>query len=99
MLASGLINVSEIFLAERGAAPWRVWVRAAVDGVSELGLVIGSVQRAAPLLERRNVMAVYPLAFLPWAAGILGAALAPEHLGRCGSAWSSPGSATAWRSR
>ena len=76
MLASGLINVSEIFLAERalhrGAFGYGLlWT------ASGLGLVIGSVT-SGTLLERRNVMAVYPLAFLPWAAGILGAALAPS---------------------
>ena len=76
MPASGLINVSEIFLAEhalhRGAFGYGLlWSTAG------LGLVIGSLT-SGWLVERRDVIAVYPLSFLPWAAGTLGAALAPS---------------------
>jgi MFS family permease len=39
--------------------------------------VIGSLA-SGPLVERRALMAVYPLVFLPWAAGVLGAAIAPN---------------------
>jgi MFS family permease len=76
MLASGLINVAEIFLAER-ALHRGAFGYGLLWAASGLGLVIGSVT-SGTLLERRNVMAVYPLAFLPWAVGILGAALAPS---------------------
>jgi MFS family permease len=74
MLATGLINVSEIFLAERalhrGAFGYGLlWT------ATGLGLVVGSLASAA-LLERREVASVYPLAFVPWAAGIFGAAVA-----------------------
>jgi len=73
MLATGLINVSEIFLAERalhrGAFGYGLlWT------ATGAGLVIGSLVSGA-LLETRDLTDVYPLAFLPWAAGILGAAI------------------------
>jgi MFS family permease len=74
MLATGLINVSEIFLAERalhrGAFGYGLlWT------ATGLGLVVGSLISGA-LLETRELTDVYPLAFLPWAAGILGAGIA-----------------------
>ena len=74
MLATGLINVSEIFLAERalhrGAFGYGLlWTATGV------GLVVGSLISGA-LLETRELTDVYPLAFLPWAAGILGAGIA-----------------------
>jgi DHA3 family macrolide efflux protein-like MFS transporter len=76
MLATGLINVAEIFLAERslhrGAFGYGLlWTATGV------GLVIGSLLAGA-LLEEREVTAIYPLAFVPWALGIAGAALAPN---------------------
>ena len=42
-----------------------------------LGLVVGSLASGS-LLENRDVTAIYPLVFLPWAAGILGAGIAPN---------------------
>jgi MFS family permease len=76
MLATGLINVSEIFLAEnalhRGAFGYGLlW---AATGA---GLVVGSLASGS-LTEGRELKALYPVAFLPWAAGILGAGLAPN---------------------
>ena len=76
MLASGLINVSEIFLAEhalhRGAFGYGLlW------SASGLGLVVGSLFSGS-LLEDRDVTSIFPLVFLPWAAGILGAGIAPN---------------------
>jgi MFS family permease len=73
MLATGLINVSEIFLAERalhrGASGYGLlW------SATGVGLVIGSLISGA-LLESRELTDVYPLAFLPWAAGIFAAAI------------------------
>jgi MFS family permease len=76
MLAIGLINVSEIFLAEqalhRGAFGYGLlWA------ATGLGLVVGSLFSGS-LLEDRDVTSIYPLVFLPWAVGILGAAIAPD---------------------
>jgi MFS family permease len=76
MFAAGLNNVAEIFLAEdalhRGAFGYGLlWT------ATGIGLVIGSLISGS-LLERRDVRVVYPLVFLPWAAGLLGAALAPN---------------------
>ena len=73
MLATGLINVSEIFLAERalhrGAFGYGLlWTATGV------GLVVGSLVSGA-LLESRELTDIYPLAFLPWAAGIFAAAI------------------------
>jgi MFS family permease len=44
---------------------------------SGLGLVVGSLFSSS-LLEKRDVTLVYPLVFLPWAAGIFGAGIAPD---------------------
>lgn len=76
MLATGLINVSEIFLAEQalGRGAFGYGLLWAATG---LGLVIGSVVSGA-LVEEREVTSVYPLAFMPWAAGILCAGMAPN---------------------
>jgi MFS family permease len=76
MLATGLVNVSEIFLAKRafhsGAFGFGLlWTATGV------GLVAGSLYAGAAL-ERRQVIAIYPLAFVPWAAGTVAAALAPN---------------------
>jgi MFS family permease len=76
MLAAGLINVSEIFLAERALhrGPFGYGLLWTATG---LGLVIGSLM-AGSLLEEREVTQIYPLVFLPWAVGILGAGVAPN---------------------
>jgi MFS family permease len=76
MFAAGLNNVAEIFLAEdalhRGAFGYGLlWT------ATGIGLVIGSLISGS-LLERRDVRVVYPLVFLPWAAGLLGAGVAPN---------------------
>ncbi|HUZ82017.1 MAG TPA: MFS transporter [Gaiellaceae bacterium] len=76
MLGSGLINVSEIFLATRafdsGAFGYGLlWT------ATGIGLVIGSLITAA-ILERREILAIYPFVFLPWAAGFVGAAVSPN---------------------
>jgi MFS family permease len=75
-LAIGLENASEIFLSEtslhRGPFGFGLFWSA-----SGLGLVVGSLAIGA-LFEGRDELAVYPLAFVPWAAGILGAAIAPN---------------------
>ena len=75
MLATGLINVSEIFLAERALHTRRVRLRPARGRRPASGLVAGSLVSGA-LLESRELTDIYPLAFLPWAAGIFAAAIA-----------------------
>jgi MFS family permease len=76
MFAGGLNNVAEIFLAEdalhRGAFGYGLlWT------ATGIGLVVGSLISGS-LLEQRDARVVYPLVFLPWAAGLLGAAVAPN---------------------
>jgi MFS family permease len=76
MFAAGLNNVAEIFLAEdalhRGAFGYGLlWT------ATGIGLVIGSLVSGS-LLEQRDMRVVYPLVFLPWAAGLLGAGVAPD---------------------
>ena len=76
MLTQGLVNVSEIFLAKRalhsGAFGFGLlWT------ASGVGLVAGSLLTGA-LVEQRRALLVYPLGFVPWAAGIFGAAVAPN---------------------
>jgi MFS family permease len=76
MLATGLINVSEIFLAER-ALHRGAFGYGLLWAATGLGLVVGSLLSGA-LLEERELTGIYPLVFVPWAAGILGAGLAPS---------------------
>ena len=76
MIAAGLNNVAEIFLAERslhrGAFGYGLlWT------ATGIGLVVGSLVSGA-IAERRQLHVAYPLVFIPWAAGLLGAALAPD---------------------
>ncbi len=75
MLATGLNNVTEIFLAERSLGSGAVgygmlWT------ASGVGLVAGGLLTGV-LLELREVRVLYPLAFLPWGLGLLGAGLSP----------------------
>jgi MFS family permease len=76
MFAAGLNNVAEPFLAydalHRGAVGFGLlW------SATGVGLVVGSFASSA-LVERRSLRVVYPLVFLPWAAGLLGAGIAPN---------------------
>lgn len=76
MFAVGLNNVAEIFLAEHSLhrGPFGYGLLWTATGI---GLVIGSVLSGS-LLERRELRNVYPLVFLPWSLGLLGAGLAPN---------------------
>jgi MFS family permease len=76
MIASGLVNVSEIFLATRslGSGPFGYGLLWTGSGV---GLVAGSIVTGF-LLERHNVLNIYGLAFVPLTVGIIGAATAPN---------------------
>jgi MFS family permease len=76
MFAAGLNNVAEVFLAEdalhRGAFGYGLlWT------ATGIGLVIGSLISGS-ILEGRDIRVVYPLVFLPWAAGLFGAGIAPN---------------------
>lgn len=76
MIELGFVNVSEIFLATKalhsGAFGYGLlWTATGV------GLVAGSLTTGM-LVEQRDLVSVYPYVFLPWAAGILGAAIAPD---------------------
>ncbi len=76
MIGLGLVNVAEIFLATRSLHAGAFGYGLLWTGTG-IGLVIGSFCAGA-ILEQREVLDVYPLAFLPWAAGALGAAIAPN---------------------
>lgn len=76
MLSTGLVNVSEIFLATRSLHS-NAFGYGLLWTATGIGLVIGSVLTSS-VLERREVLHVYPFVFLPWAAGFLGAAVAPN---------------------
>ena len=76
MVATGLVNISEYFLATRS-------LHAGVFGFgllwsgSGVGLVAGSILTGI-LLQGRDVLATYVFAFVPIVAGIVGAAAAPN---------------------
>lgn len=76
MLAGGLNNAAEIFLATRslGTGAWGYGLLWSASGV---GLVAGSALTGA-LLEDRDALEGYALVFLPWALGLIGAAVAPS---------------------
>lgn len=76
MLGIGLVNVSEVFLATRSLHS-NAFGYGLLWTASGIGLVSGSVLTGA-VLERRQVMNVYPFVFVPWALGALGAALSPN---------------------
>jgi MFS family permease len=76
MVATGLVNVSEIFLATRAFDSGAFGYGLLWTGTG-IGLVAGSALTGY-LLPGRDVLDVYPLAFVPLAAGLLGAALAPD---------------------
>jgi MFS family permease len=76
MIATGLVNVSEIFLAKRSLHSGTFGFSLLWTG-SGIGLVAGSITTGL-LLRRRAVLDTYAFAFVPCAAGILGAAVAPD---------------------
>jgi MFS family permease len=76
MVATGLINVTEIFLATRSLDS-NAFGYGLLWTASGVGLVLGSLFTSV-LLEHRKALDVYPLVFLPWAAGALGAAVSPN---------------------
>lgn len=76
MIAVGLVNVSEIFLATRslGSGAFGYGLLWTATGV---GLVVGSLSTST-LIANREVSRVYPVAFVIWALGALGAAASPS---------------------
>jgi MFS family permease len=77
VIASGLVNVSEIFLATRSLDSSRGFGFGLLWAASGVGLVAGSIVTGL-LLDRHNVLNLYALAFVPLTVGILGAAVAPN---------------------
>jgi MFS family permease len=76
MLATGLVNVSEIFLATRAFNSGAFGYGLLWTG-SGIGLVIGSLLTSS-VVAKRSALGTYPFAFVPWAAGTTAAALAPN---------------------
>jgi MFS family permease len=75
-LATGVINGSEIFLATRSfhSGAFGYGLLGTATGV---GLVAGSILTGV-ILESRELLRVYPLAFLPCTVGVAAAAIAPN---------------------
>jgi MFS family permease len=76
MLATGLVNVAEIFLATRSLNSGAFGYGLLWTG-SGIGLVAGSIVTGL-ILQRRSVLRAYPFAFLPCTVGVLCAAIAPN---------------------
>ena len=76
MLATGLVNVSEIFLAKRSLGTGAFGFGLLWSGTG-IGLVAGSIV-AGILLRGRDVLDLYVYAFVPLTVGIIGAAAAPN---------------------
>jgi DHA3 family macrolide efflux protein-like MFS transporter len=76
MLAGGLNNVTEIFLAERSLHRGAFGYGLLWSGTG-VGLVVGGLF-ASWLAEQRELKKVYPLAFLPWGIGLLAAGVSPN---------------------
>lgn len=76
VVATGFINVSEVFLATHSLHA-HAFGYGLLWGASGAGLVIGSLAISA-FAEGRRPLAIYPFLFVPWAVGALGAAVAPS---------------------
>jgi MFS family permease len=76
VIATGFVNVSEVFLATRSLHS-HAFGYGLLWGGAGVGLVIGSLL-VGSLLEHRRPLAVYPFAFVPWALGALLAAISPN---------------------
>lgn len=75
-LASGIVNVAEIFLATRSLHAGAFGYGLLWTG-SGIGLVVGSILTGS-ILEHREPLRAYPFAFLPCVVGLVGAAIAPN---------------------
>lgn len=76
VVATGFVNVSEIFLATKTLHSGALGYGLLWSG-SGVGLVVGSVA-VGTLLARRSPLAIYPYAFLPWALGAIAAGVSPN---------------------
>jgi MFS family permease len=76
VIATGFINVSEVFLATHSLHA-HAFGYGLLWGASGAGLVVGSLVVGA-FADTRRPLAIYPFLFLPWAIGALGAAVAPS---------------------
>jgi MFS family permease len=76
VVATGFVNVSEVFLATRSLHS-HAFGYGLLWGGAGIGLVIGGLL-VGNLVEHRRPLAVYPFAFIPWGLGALGAAVAPN---------------------
>ena len=76
VVATGFINVSEVFLATHSLHS-HAFGYGLLWGASGAGLVLGSLVVTAFLDEHRP-LTIYPFLFLPWALGAFGAAISPS---------------------
>lgn len=76
VVATGFINVSEVFLATHSLHA-HAFGYGLLWGASGAGLVVGSLAVSA-ILERHRPLSIYPFMFVPWALGALGAAVSPS---------------------
>ncbi|HEY2325892.1 MAG TPA: MFS transporter [Gaiellaceae bacterium] len=76
VLATGLVNVSEIFLATKTLHSGALGYGLLWSG-SGVGLVTGSIL-VGTILEHRSPISIYPWVFVPWALGALLAGVAPN---------------------
>ena len=76
VIATGFINVSEVFLATHSLHS-HAFGYGLLWGATGAGLVAGSLA-VSSFVERHRPLAIYPYLFLPWAVGALGAGLAPS---------------------
>src|SRR5262249_41695954 len=76
MLGGGVINVAELFLANRALHSGAFGFGLLWSGTG-IGLVAGSIL-AGGLLEGREPLEGYAFVFVPWAVGLLAAAVSPD---------------------
>jgi MFS family permease len=76
VVATGLINVAEVFLATHSLHS-HAFGYGLLWGATGIGLVAGSLS-VGSLIEKHRPLAVYPFLFLPWALGAFVAGIAPS---------------------
>ncbi|HEY3961832.1 MAG TPA: MFS transporter [Gaiellaceae bacterium] len=76
VVATGFVNVSEIFLATKTLHSGALGYGLLWSG-SGLGLVIGSIA-VGGFLANRSPLSIYPYAFVPWALGAILAGISPN---------------------
>ena len=76
MLAIGFVNVAEFFLVTRSLGS-NVFGYGLLWTAAGIGLVAGSLATGA-ILERRDALRTYPMAFFIWMAAAIGAGVSPN---------------------